>query len=55
MGNSGFVPAEHALRLTLNNEVHARTPVGLAGARHIVYLTVRRVRRAFESEEGAGP
>jgi uncharacterized membrane-anchored protein len=41
MGSHGFTLPEDALRLALNNEVHARPPVRLAGAQHVVYLAVR--------------
>jgi len=36
-----FTLPEHALRLALNDEVHARPPVRLAGDQQIVYLAVR--------------
>lgn len=37
----GFTLPEHALRAALNDEVHARPPVRLSGAQHVVYLAVR--------------
>ena len=41
MDTAGFTLPEHALRLALNDEVHARPPVRLAGAQHVVHLAVR--------------
>jgi uncharacterized membrane-anchored protein len=41
MDNPSFALPEHELRRALNDEVHARPPVRLAGAQHVVYLAVR--------------
>ena len=41
MASPSFSLPEHELRLALNDEVHARPPVRLAGAQHVVYLAVR--------------
>ncbi len=41
MPSPGFALPEHELRLALNDEVHARPPVRLAGVQHVVYLAVR--------------
>jgi len=41
MTSPGFALPEDALRLALNDEVHARPPVRLGGAQHVVYLAVR--------------
>ncbi len=41
MISPGFALPEDSLRLPLNDEVHARPPVRLAGAQHVVYLAVR--------------
>ncbi|HEX4943289.1 MAG TPA: DUF3422 domain-containing protein [Usitatibacteraceae bacterium] len=41
MGHPNFILPEDDLRSALNDEVHSRPPVRLAGAQHIVYLAVR--------------
>lgn len=41
MASPSFTLPEHDLRLALNDEVHARPPVRLEGAQHVVYLAVR--------------
>jgi uncharacterized membrane-anchored protein len=41
MISPGFSLPEHELRHTLNDELHARPAVRLAGAQHVVYLAVR--------------
>ncbi len=41
MTSPGFALPEDDLRRALNDEVHARPPVRLAGAQHVVYLAVR--------------
>ena len=41
MGHTGFLLPEHELRHALNDEVHSRPPVRLAGAQHVVYLAIR--------------
>jgi uncharacterized membrane-anchored protein len=41
MASPSFTLPEHELRLALNDEVHARPPVRLAGAQHVVYLAIR--------------
>jgi uncharacterized membrane-anchored protein len=43
MPSPSFALPEHVLRLALNDEVHARPPVRLAGAQHVVYLAVRHL------------
>ena len=41
MASPSFTLPEHDLRLALNDEVHARPPVRLAGDQHVVHLAVR--------------
>ncbi|MBL0140498.1 MAG: DUF3422 domain-containing protein [Betaproteobacteria bacterium] len=41
MLSPSFALPEHELRRTLNDEVHARPPVRLEGAQHVVYLAVQ--------------
>lgn len=41
MRPDGFNLPEHELRHALNDEVHARPPVRLAGAQHVVYVAIR--------------
>ena len=41
MISPGFALPEDSQRLSLNDELHARPPVRLAGAQHVVYLAVR--------------
>ncbi len=41
MISPGFALPEDSLRLALNDELHARPHVRLAGAQHVVYLAVR--------------
>jgi uncharacterized membrane-anchored protein len=41
MISSSFALPEDGQRLALNDEVHARPPVRLAGAQHVAYLAVR--------------
>jgi uncharacterized membrane-anchored protein len=53
MISPGFALPEDGLRQALNDEVHARPPVRLEGAQHVVYLAVRHAPQERDAHRQA--